>query len=213
MSEFWVQKELHDILPRNWWTYCLWFKRWDSPDFALWKDIKSGEPSWDSLWGFSILGWHTGFNLMNSYYLSFKIWCSWLRHLHSLNPKVPVLQESDSYSSKMNENLQKNTKWAGIISFYSSVICVVVELEEKGRRWHALSLFIGFTPLRYRAIARDSNYWFSLYISDKSTNVSFYTLLVTTMTTLSNHATHQTIFAFIFLSYPLLSPTYTTQYD
>lgn len=106
-------------------------RRWDSPGFALWKDIESGEPNQDKLWGFIIFRWHTGFSLMNSYYLSFQIWCSWLPHLHSSNPTVFVLQESGSYSSKVNENSQKSIKWARIISFYSFVVCMVAELEEK----------------------------------------------------------------------------------
>ena len=53
---------------------------------------------------------------------------------------------------------------------------------------------------------------FSLCILDEYIDISFYALLLTTVTTSSNHATHQTILAFIFLSCPLLSPTYTTQY-
>jgi cysteinyl-tRNA synthetase len=41
-------------------------------DFALWKSVKPGEPSWESPWGPGRPGWHIECSAMSAYYLSFK---------------------------------------------------------------------------------------------------------------------------------------------
>ena len=38
----------------------------DSCDFALWKKVKEGEPSWDSPWGKGRPGWHIECSAMAS---------------------------------------------------------------------------------------------------------------------------------------------------
>lgn len=44
-------------------------KKRSSSDFALWKQAKSGEPSWDSPWGKGRPGWHIECSTMSSKYL------------------------------------------------------------------------------------------------------------------------------------------------
>jgi cysteinyl-tRNA synthetase len=41
----------------------------DVPDFALWKPVKSGEPSWSSPWGPGRPGWHIECSAMSTKYL------------------------------------------------------------------------------------------------------------------------------------------------
>jgi cysteinyl-tRNA synthetase len=44
-------------------------KKRDPMDFALWKEAKEGEPSWDSPWGKGRPGWHIECSAMSSEYL------------------------------------------------------------------------------------------------------------------------------------------------
>jgi cysteinyl-tRNA synthetase len=41
----------------------------DAPDFALWKPVKPGEPSWPSPWGQGRPGWHIECSVMSTRYL------------------------------------------------------------------------------------------------------------------------------------------------
>jgi cysteinyl-tRNA synthetase len=45
----------------------------DEGDFALWKAVKPGEPSWDSPWGPGRPGWHIECSAMNWHYLGEQI--------------------------------------------------------------------------------------------------------------------------------------------
>jgi len=47
------------------------FEKQDSIDFALWKEAKPGEPSWESPWGNGRPGWHIECSAMSNKYLGF----------------------------------------------------------------------------------------------------------------------------------------------
>ncbi|MCE5328734.1 cysteine--tRNA ligase, partial [bacterium] len=47
------------------------FEKQDKIDFALWKEAKPGEPSWDSPWGKGRPGWHIECSAMSKKYLGF----------------------------------------------------------------------------------------------------------------------------------------------
>lgn len=47
------------------------FEKQDKIDFALWKEAKPGEPSWDSPWGKGRPGWHIECSAMSNKYLGF----------------------------------------------------------------------------------------------------------------------------------------------
>ena len=47
------------------------FEKQDKIDFALWKEAKPGEPSWESPWGNGRPGWHIECSAMSNKYLGF----------------------------------------------------------------------------------------------------------------------------------------------
>ncbi|MHB1275530.1 MAG: cysteine--tRNA ligase [Candidatus Humimicrobiaceae bacterium] len=47
------------------------FEKQDNIDFALWKEAKPGEPSWESPWGSGRPGWHIECSAMSNKYLGF----------------------------------------------------------------------------------------------------------------------------------------------
>ena len=47
------------------------FEKQDKIDFALWKEAKPGEPSWESPWGMGRPGWHIECSAMSNKYLGF----------------------------------------------------------------------------------------------------------------------------------------------
>ena len=47
------------------------FEKQDNIDFALWKEAKPGEPSWESPWGYGRPGWHIECSAMSDKYLGF----------------------------------------------------------------------------------------------------------------------------------------------
>jgi len=47
------------------------FEKQDKIDFALWKEAKPGEPSWESPWGKGRPGWHIECSAMSNKYLGF----------------------------------------------------------------------------------------------------------------------------------------------
>ena len=114
-------------------------------DFALWKAVKPGEPSWDSPWGPGRPGWHIECSAMSAHYLTFKfdihgggIDLIFPHHENEIAQSCAACQESNvsywMHNGHVTNNNEKMSKSLGnfftirqvkLIQYHKFSICLV----------------------------------------------------------------------------------------
>ncbi|KAK8522289.1 hypothetical protein V6N13_115266 [Hibiscus sabdariffa] len=121
-------------------------------DFALWKAVKPGEPSWDSPWGPGRPGWHIECSAMSAHYLSFKfdihgggLDLIFPHHENEIAQSCAACEESDvsywMHNGHVTNNNEKMSKSLG--NFFT--------IRQITERYHPLALRYFLINAHYRS--------------------------------------------------------------